>query len=79
MVTPAIVTAAGVVAVGALCAYFLCPHYRIHWFGRVPVTLGKCQFALGKLFAECYTQQTPLGKTSHGKGIFAECRISDTR
>jgi len=25
MVTPAIVTAAGVVAVGALCAYFLCP------------------------------------------------------
>ena len=48
--------------------------YRIHWLCRVPVTLGKGQFALGKLFAECYTRQTPLGKASHGKGIFAECR-----
>ena len=45
----------------------------------MPVTLGKGQFALGKLFAECYTRQTPLGKASHGKGIFAECRISGTR
>jgi len=45
----------------------------------VAVTLGKCQFALGELFAECYTRQTPLGKASHGKGIFAECRISGTR
>ena len=54
-------------------------HYRIHWLCRVPVTLGKGQFALGKLFAECYTWQTPLGKASHGKAIFAECRISGTR
>ena len=54
-------------------------HYRIHWLCRVPVTLGKGQFALGKLFAECYTRQTPLGKASHGKAIFAECRISGTR
>ena len=33
-------------------------HYRIHWLCRVPVTLGKGQFALGKLFAECYTRQS---------------------
>jgi len=43
-------------------------HYRIHWLCRVPVTLDKGQFALGK----CYTRQTPLGKASHGKGVFAE-------
>ena len=54
-------------------------HYRIQPLCRVPVTLGKGQFALGKLFAECYTRQMPLGKASHGKGIFAECRISGTR
>ena len=28
---------------------------------------------------QCYTRQTPLGKASHGKGIFAECQISGTR
>ena len=33
-------------------------HYRIYWLCRVPVTLGKGQFALGKLFAECYTRQS---------------------
>ena len=54
-------------------------HYRIYWLCRVPVTLGKGQFAIDKLFAECYTRQTPLGKASHRKGIFAECRISGTR
>ena len=54
-------------------------HDRIHWLCRVPVTLGKGQFALGKLFAECNTRQTPLGKASHGTVVFAECRISGTR
>ena len=54
-------------------------HYRIQPLCRVPVTLGKGQFALGKLFAECNTRQTPLGKASHGTVVFAECRISGTR
>ena len=54
-------------------------HYRIQPLCRVPVTLGKGQFALGKLFAECNTRQTPLGKASHDTVVFAECRISGTR
>ena len=42
-------------------------HYRIQPLCRVPVTLGKGQFALGKLFAECNTRQTPLGKHHSAK------------
>ena len=50
-------------------------HYRIHWLCRVPVTLGKGQFALGKLFAKCNTRQTPLGKRfPRHNGL---CRVSD--
>jgi len=56
-----------------------CCHYRIQPLCRVPVALGKCQFALGKLFAEYNTRQTSLGKASHGTVVFAECRISGTR
>ena len=39
-------------------------HNRIHWLCRVPVTLGKGQFALGKLFAECNTLQTLTWRAS---------------
>jgi len=54
-------------------------HYRISKLCRVSVTLGKGQVTLGKVFAECNTRQTTLGKESHGNADFAECRITGTR
>ena len=54
-------------------------HYRISKLCRVLVTLGKGQVTLGKVFAECNTRQTTLGKESHGNADFAECRITGTR
>ena len=54
-------------------------HYRISKLCRVSVTLGKVQVTLGKVFAECNTRQTTLGKESHGNADFAECRITGTR
>ena len=54
-------------------------HYRISKLCRVSVTLGKGQVTLGKVFAECNTRQTTLGKESHGNEDFAECRITGTR
>ena len=35
--------------------------------------------ALGKAFAECCTRQRVVGISLHGKGFFAECRMSGTR
>ena len=35
--------------------------------------------ALGKAFAECCTRRRAIGISLHGKGFFAECRMSDTR
>ena len=35
--------------------------------------------ALGKAFAECCTRQRAVGISLHGKGFFAECRMSGTR
>ena len=64
------------------CQYFLgsfWAHYRISKLCRVSVTLGKGQVTLGKVFAECNTRQTTLGKESHGNADFAECRITGTR
>ena len=47
-------------------------HYRNSKLCRVSDTLGK-------VFAECNTRQTTLGKGSHGKVYFAECRNTGTR
>jgi len=44
---------------------------------RGPNTLGKEAFALGKGFAE--SRQRPVGTVPHGKGYFAESRISGSR
>jgi len=43
------------------------------------IALGKEGFALGKAFAECCTRQRAVGISLHGKGFFAECRMSGTR
>ena len=43
------------------------------------IALGKEGFALGKAFAECCTPQRAVGISPHGKGLFAECRMSGTR
>ena len=42
------------------------------------IALGKEGFALGKAFAECCTRQRAVGISPHGKGFFAECRMSST-
>ena len=55
-----------------LPAASLSVHYWISKLCRVSVTLGK-------VFAECNTRQTTLGKESHGNADFAECRITGTR
>ena len=47
-------------------------HYRTSKLCRVSDTLGK-------VFAECNTRQTTLGKESHGNADFAECHITGTR
>ena len=54
-------------------------HYRTQALCRVPVTLGKSPYTLGKAFAECNSRQRSLGKSSDGKGLFAECLLSGTR
>ena len=48
-------------------------------FCRVPSTLGKEPFALGKGFAKCGTRQTGHETKSDGEEGFAECLFSDTR
>jgi hypothetical protein len=45
----------------------------------VPEALGEALKTLGKVFAECYTQQRRLGKQCIGKAFFAECFFSGTR
>ena len=54
-------------------------HYQNSKLCRVSDTLGKGYITLGKVFAECNTRQTTLGKGSHGKVDFAECRNTGTR
>ena len=54
-------------------------HYRTQALCRVPVTLGKSPYTLGKAFAKCNPQQRSLGKAGDGKGLFAECLLSGTR
>ena len=46
---------------------------------RGPDMLGKEAFALGKGFAESCSRQRPVGTVPHGKGYFAESRISGSR
>ena len=53
-------------------------HYPTRVLCRVPNTLGKDPFALGKGFAECGTRQIRHGKKSDGETIFAECFFSGT-
>ena len=47
--------------------------------GKEGFALGKEGFALGKAFVECCTRQRVVGISLHGKGFFAECRMSGTR
>ena len=47
-------------------------HYRIPGLCREPEALGKDELTLGKLFAESSSRQRAVGKTSTGKGFFAE-------
>ena len=54
-------------------------HYRTQALCRVPVTLGKSPYILGKAFAECNPWQRSLSKAGDGKGLFAECLLSGTR
>jgi len=54
-------------------------HYRTQALCRVPVTLGKSPYTLGKGFAECNRRQRSLGKAGDGKGFFAEGLLSGTR
>jgi hypothetical protein len=42
------------------------------------IALDKEGFALGKAFAERCTRQRAVGISLHGKGFFAECRMSGT-
>jgi hypothetical protein len=53
--------------------------YRIQALCRVPKTLGKSYFVLGKAFAGCSTQQRAAGKKLVGKDFFAGCFLSGTR
>ena len=54
-------------------------HYRTQALCRVPVTLGKSPYTLGKAFTECNSRQRSLDKSGDGKGLFAECLLSGTR
>ena len=54
------------------------PTSWIH-YSRHVLALGKEGFALDKAFAECCTRQRAVGISLHGKGFFAECRMSGTR
>jgi hypothetical protein len=45
----------------------------------VSLALGKGLNTLGKAFAECHTRQRAHDNILAGKGVFAECFLSDTR
>jgi hypothetical protein len=54
-------------------------HYRNPGLCRVPEALDKALKTLGKVFAECRTQQRGLGTQCIGKSVFAEYFFSCTR
>jgi hypothetical protein len=54
-------------------------HYRSRPLCRVLEALGKARKTLGKVFAECNTQQRTLGELYIGNDLFAEYFLSDTR